>query len=165
MTRRSAWALAGLALVLVVVAALLQLTGSPGQANPAPVTAVRSAVATAPVTVVRSSGAAASSGAAKAAVDPQTGLRWIDQNALPARAQEILALIDKGGPFPYPGKDGSTFGNVERLLPTKPGGYYTEYTVVAPKAQDRGPVRIIVGGSTDFFYTADHYASFERIRR
>ena len=59
---------------------------------------------------------------------------------LPREARETLALIRAGGPFPY-AKDGTVFGNRERLLPRRARGYYGEY-----------------------WYTDDHYASFRRIR-
>jgi ribonuclease T1 len=87
--------------------------------------------------------------------------------ALPIEAQQTQALIQKGGPFPYR-KDGSTFGNRERLLPAKPRGFYKEYTVKTAGSPDRGARRIVCGGSRQTqpeacFYTADHYASFRRI--
>ena len=72
-----------------------------------------------------------------------------------------------GGPFPYD-KDGTVFGNRERLLPGKPRGYYREYTVETPRAKNRGARRIVCGGEPPVrpevcYYTADHYASFARI--
>ena len=68
----------------------------------------------------------------------------IDYGALPAEARQTLALIKRGGPFPYP-KDGAAFGNRERLLPQRERGYYREYTVTTPGARDRGARRIIAG--------------------
>ena len=86
---------------------------------------------------------------------------------LPPEGRETLALIRRGGPFPYE-KDGTVFGNRERLLPERPRGHYTEYTVRTPGARDRGARRIIAGGqprtSGEYWYTADHYRSFRRIR-
>ena len=83
---------------------------------------------------------------------------------LPPEAIETLALIQRGGPFPYR-KDGTTFQNRERLLPTKPRGYYREYTVPTPGARDRGARRIVAGDNPPevFYYTADHYSSFRQI--
>jgi len=83
---------------------------------------------------------------------------------LPAEAIETLALIQRGGPFPYR-KDGTTFQNRERLLPAKPRGYYREYTVPTPGSRDRGARRIVAGGNPPevFYYTADHYRSFRQI--
>ena len=83
---------------------------------------------------------------------------------LPPEAIETLALIQRGGPFPYR-KDGTTFQNRERLLPAKPRGYYREYTVPTPGARDRGARRIVTGGNPPevFYYTADHYSSFRQV--
>ena len=83
---------------------------------------------------------------------------------LPPEAIETLALIQRGGPFPYR-KDGTTFQNRERLLPAKPRGYYREYTVPTPGSRDRGARRIVAGGNPPevFYYTADHYSSFRQI--
>ena len=73
-----------------------------------------------------------------------------------------IALIQQGGPFPYPNKDGTTFYNREGKLPAQPQGYYREYTVPTPKASDRGARRIVTGGNppTVYYFTADHYNSF-----
>ena len=65
-------------------------------------------------------------------IDPDSGLPWVLEEELPVEGQGTLALIDQGGPFPFPDKDGSTFGNFEGLLPDHPGGYYAEYTVFTP---------------------------------
>ncbi len=83
---------------------------------------------------------------------------------LPPEAIETLALIHRGGPFPYR-KDGTTFQNRERLLPSRPRGYYREYTVPTPGSRDRGARRIVAGGNPPevFYYTADHYRSFRQI--
>lgn len=90
---------------------------------------------------------------------------------LPPEARQTLRLIQLGGPFPYPNKDGSTFGNFERRLPPQTRGYYREYTVPTPGRRDRGPRRIIAGSghsgdvstSGEYYYTDDHYRSFRRI--
>jgi ribonuclease T1 len=86
---------------------------------------------------------------------------------LPAEAQQTERLIRSGGPFPY-AKDGSVFGNRERLLPVQARGHYREYTVKTPGSSDRGARRIVCGGRPATapevcYYTADHYASFKRI--
>lgn len=85
--------------------------------------------------------------------------------ALPQQAQDTLALIDAGGPFPYPGKDGSTFLNLEGLLPDHERGYYREYTVPTPGEDDRGARRLVVGRGGETYYTDDHYESFEEVLR
>jgi ribonuclease T1 len=88
---------------------------------------------------------------------------------LPAEARATLALIKAGGPFAHR-KDGSVFGNREKLLPARSRGYYREYTVRTPGARDRGARRIIAGAAGDarspgeYYYTDDHYNSFRRIR-
>jgi ribonuclease T1 len=82
---------------------------------------------------------------------------------LPAEARATLALVQAGGPFPYP-QDGRTFGNREKLLPRRDQGYYREYTVKTAGARDRGARRIVAGRGGEFYYTADHYRSFKRIR-
>ena len=81
---------------------------------------------------------------------------------LPAEAVATVALIHQGGPFPYR-KDGSTFGNRERMLPPKRYGYYREFTVPTPGSYDRGARRIIAGDAGELYYTDDHYGSFRRI--
>lgn len=86
---------------------------------------------------------------------------------LPAEARSTSQLIRQGGPFPY-AKDGSVFGNRERMLPSAPRGYYREYTVKTPRARNRGAKRIVCGGVKPVepeacYYTDDHYASFRRI--
>lgn len=85
---------------------------------------------------------------------------------LPRQGRETYELIRQGGPFPYE-KDGTVFGNRERLLPIEKRGYWREYTVKTPGSRDRGARRIVCGGPTRAphacFYTADHYASFRQI--
>jgi ribonuclease T1 len=99
-------------------------------------------------------------------------LAWVALSDLPPEARQTLQLIQRGGPFPYPPKDGSPFGNFERQLPAQTRGYYREYTVPTPGSRDRGARRIIAGGgirgnlaaSGEYYYTDDHYRSFRRIR-
>jgi len=82
---------------------------------------------------------------------------------LPAEARAALAMIKAGGPFPHQ-QDGRTFGNREKLLPQRDRGYYREYTVRTPGERERGARRIVAGQGGEFYYTADHYRSFKRIR-
>jgi ribonuclease T1 len=82
---------------------------------------------------------------------------------LPPEARATLALIRKGGPFPY-AKDGAVFGNREGALPRQRRGYYREYTVKTPHVRTRGTRRIIWGAGGEFYYTDDHYNHFWRIR-
>jgi ribonuclease T1 len=92
---------------------------------------------------------------------------------LPPEARDTLKRIERGGPFPFPRKDGSTFGNFEKRLPIQPRGYYREYTVPTPGSRDRGARRIVAGSGPDndvarsgeYYYSDDHYRSLRRIRR
>jgi ribonuclease T1 len=88
----------------------------------------------------------------------------VQEARLPAQARETLELIDAGGPFPYD-KDGSVFGNFERLLPARKRGYYHEYTVSTPGSHDRGARRIVTGQGGEIYYTDDHYDSFRAVLR
>jgi ribonuclease T1 len=101
--------------------------------------------------------------AARTGTDPESGVQWIALEALPPEALDTLDLINQGGPFPYD-RDGVTFQNREGILPDRPNGYYREYTVETPGSDDRGARRIVTGdGGDEYFYTEDHYDSFERI--
>jgi ribonuclease T1 len=100
---------------------------------------------------------------ATATVPPtRDGLSTITPEELPPEALETLALIARGGPFPF-SKDGTTFQNREQILPRKRGGYYREYTVITPGEDDRGARRIVAGAEGELYYTDDHYESFSRI--
>jgi len=86
---------------------------------------------------------------------------------LPPQGLEVMGLIRQGGPFPYE-KDGTVFGNRERLLSAARRGHYREYTVPTPGLRHRGARRIVCGGAQvrqpeACYYTEDHYASFRRI--
>ncbi len=85
---------------------------------------------------------------------------------LPAQGRATYALILAGGPFRYD-KDGTVFGNRERLLPAARRGYYREYTVPTPGVRHRGARRIVCGGPPRLpeacYYSGDHYASFRVI--
>lgn len=95
--------------------------------------------------------------------DQSEAIREITYATLPPEAQQTLQLIKRGGPYPYQ-RDGALFGNYERLLPPRGRGYYHEYTVSTPRAENRGARRIVIGRSGEYYYTDDHYRSFRRIR-
>lgn len=82
---------------------------------------------------------------------------------LPPEARATLALIERGGPYPF-ARDGAVFSNRERRLPGAGRGYYREYTVATPAASGRGARRIVAGRGGEYYYTDDHYQSFRRIR-
>lgn len=94
---------------------------------------------------------------AETETSPITGDPQIDQT---------IALIQQGGPFPYPNKDGTTFYNREGRLPTQSQGYYREYTVPTPGVSHRGARRIVTGGNppTIYYLTVDHYDSFRKLK-
>lgn len=93
-----------------------------------------------------------------------SGQATMTTGQLPREGRETLALIRKGGPYPY-AKDGTIFSNRERALPREPRGFYHEYTVKTPGSRDRGARRIICGGAQQTcYYTADHYATFKLIK-
>ena len=81
---------------------------------------------------------------------------------LPREARDTLALVQAGGPFPY-ARDGAVFSNRERQLPLRSRGYYREYTVKTPGIRGRGPRRIVAGRGGEYYYSADHYRTFQRI--
>jgi ribonuclease T1 len=90
----------------------------------------------------------------------------VAMSELPPQGVQTYERILQGGPFPYD-KDGTVFGNRERILPAQKRGYYREYTVKTPGSRDRGARRIVCGGQPKApdacFYTADHYSSFRKI--
>ena len=97
-----------------------------------------------------------------------SGLETVALSELPREAQKTHRLILAGGPFAHR-QDGVVFGNRERILPTRPRGYYHEYTVATPGSRDRGARRMVCGGNPPdrpdiCFYTDDHYASFKQLR-
>jgi ribonuclease T1 len=100
------------------------------------------------------------------AKEPNSFAVTVSLSQLPPQGIETYQLIRQGGPFPFE-KDGTIFGNRERLLPIQKRGYYREYTVKTPRSRSRGTRRIVCGGLATApdacYYTADHYASFRKI--
>lgn len=84
-------------------------------------------------------------------------------SSLPAEATTTYNLIQKGGPYPYPQNDGVVFDNREGILPSCASSYYHEYTVPTPGSSNRGTRRIVTGSGGEYFYTGDHYATFQVI--
>lgn len=109
-------------------------------------------------------GPASVDGSGSTGSTPRSGLPTIAESALPVQARSVLALIERGGPYPYR-QDGTVFSNFEGLLPSRPRGYYHEYTVPTPGSEDRGARRLIVGHAGDVYYTDDHYNSFRQVLR
>ncbi|MDT8286351.1 MAG: ribonuclease domain-containing protein, partial [Elusimicrobiales bacterium] len=93
---------------------------------------------------------------------------------------ELVALISRGGPFPFK-EDDKAFKNREGLLPGMPLGYYKEYTLLVPKNSSRelviggvlyhlppsygvrGCERLVVGGGEIVYYSPTHYKDFIRL--
>jgi ribonuclease T1 len=120
------------------------------------------------VTLLTLSGAWAG-GVAQAKTPVPAALQTVVRAELPAQAQAMMTLIEQGGPFKYD-KDGTVFGNREKILPARQRGYYREYTVKTPGERSRGARRIVCGGQQPrapdaCFYTDDHYGSFRQIVR
>ncbi|ONI70322.1 ribonuclease [Actinosynnema sp. ALI-1.44] len=111
-------------------------------------------------------GVAAPAGAGQVAVQAAcgdtSGYTKVNLSALPSQATDTVRLIQKGGPYPFP-QDGTVFQNREKLLPLCSTGYYHEYTVKTPGSSTRGARRIVTGNAGEYFYTADHYASFKLV--
>lgn len=101
--------------------------------------------------------------AQRAQYPDETG-RPLPSRNYPQEVYQTLRLIYQDGPFPHR-QDGSVFQNREQRLPSRPAGYYREYTVKTPGARDRGARRIVTGGRppTEYYYTDDHYRSFKRM--
>jgi guanyl-specific ribonuclease Sa len=74
-------------------------------------------------------------------------------NKLPREAQVTIALIRKGGPYPYQ-QDGTIFRNRERKLPSAPVGYYREYTVTTPALQIEAHDVLLLARVTKFIILA-----------
>ncbi|MFD5413123.1 ribonuclease domain-containing protein [Streptomyces nojiriensis] len=108
--------------------------------------------------------AAAASASAAAVPGWAKGMATVRADGLPQQARDVLALIDKGGPYAYR-QDGTVFGNFEKALPKQKRGYYHEYTVRTPGERDRGARRIVTGEGGEFFYTDDHYDTFKAVLR
>jgi len=102
--------------------------------------------------------------AAQRAPTPAEPVGEIHVEQLPKEAKATIALIKKGGPYPY-AKDGAIFGNREGLLPKQKRGYYREYTVKTPGERTRGARRIVVGSAGEMYFTEDHYNHFRLIRK
>jgi ribonuclease T1 len=95
---------------------------------------------------------------------PTTEIESVSVDRLPPEARQTIETIESGGAFPYR-KDGSIFSNRERRLPIVKYGTYREYTVPTPGSRTRGARRIITAPQRIYYYTGDHYRSFQRVVR
>lgn len=128
----------------------------------------RAAIVALAMTLTATLGTALVQARSPASLSPTgSALASVSLNKLPVQGQEVMDQIQQGGPFRYE-KDGTVFGNRERLLPTARRGYYREYTVPTPGLNHRGARRIVCGGQKPrvpdaCYYTEDHYSSFRLI--
>ena len=107
---------------------------------------------------------AAGSGSGQRAATPSASAGApVALSALPVQVAQTVTLIERGGPFPYPRNDGVVFHNDEHLLPREADGFYREYTVPTPGSPDRGARRLVRGQDGRFWYTGNHYASFQEV--
>ncbi|WP_309115046.1 ribonuclease domain-containing protein [Saccharothrix sp.] len=144
--RRLTVALVGL-IALVVIGYLAKDLG--GSTEPSPTT-----------TTTGSAASGTASGKPAQVPGAASGLPVKALTSLPGEAKATWELIERGGPFPYPRNDGTTFQNREKRLPAKSGDYYREYTVPTPGSDDRGARRLVTGREREVYYTGDHYESF-----
>lgn len=156
------------ALVLIMLLALLAagLAGCAGSTS-TPATGDRAQTAILPAEggeAVAGRQPAATRRATPTVQPPRSGLPTVRFEDLPRQAQDTVRLIEQGGPFPFE-RDGITFQNREELLPSKPRGYYREYTVITPGSRNRGARRIVAGAGGELYYTDDHYESFREVIR
>lgn len=97
---------------------------------------------------------------------------------------DLLAKLAVCTPLPYK-NDGIIHSDIHATLPTKPAGFYKEYTLIIPgrKTGDgpeavkigdqtymtgevlspRGPERLMIGDGREIYYTPDHYKTFVRL--
>lgn len=87
------------------------------------------------------------------------GMDVIEESRLPESAHHTLELISAGRRFSGR-RNGIVFSNHEGLLPKKPEGYYTEWTVRERGQTGRKKDRIVAGQAGELFFTTNHYKSF-----
>ncbi|MEU9236776.1 ribonuclease domain-containing protein [Streptomyces subrutilus] len=146
---------------VLLCAALVGAAGCGGKEAASPAAASSGAVSGAAPSAVPST---ARSAAPSAAPGWANGMATVRAEDLPQQARDVLALIDRGGPYPYR-QDGTVFGNFEKVLPRQKRGYYHEFTVRTPGERDRGARRIVTGQGGEFYYTDDHYDTFKAVLR
>lgn len=153
------------AFVLALVA-LLCLAGcqAPSQTPAAPLASATTLASAAAPAAAPASASSVGTTSTAPAIDPLSGLPFVDLLALPPQAAVTVAAIERDGPFPF-SQDGIAFQNREGILPDMPTGYYHEYTVATPGASDRGARRIVTGAHGELYWSSDHYDSFLRIRQ
>lgn len=97
-------------------------------------------------------------------MDEQSGLREIAVDDLPATALATLSLVDAGGPYADP-DDGTPFSDPNGVLPSRPPGYYRQYTVVQPGSNDGTSWYLVIGEQQEAYWTTDRFSTFRLVRR
>jgi guanyl-specific ribonuclease Sa len=82
--------------------------------------------------------------------------------SLPAQVGQTIALVERGGPYPF-AEDGTVYQNREGTLPACAASYYHLYTVPTPGTADRGNRRLVTGAGGEHYYTPDRYATFVEV--
>jgi guanyl-specific ribonuclease Sa len=95
---------------------------------------------------------------------PTTEIESVSIDSLPLEAKQTIQTIERGGSFPYR-QDGAIFSNRERRLPIVKYSTYREYTVPTPGTRTRGARRLVTAPQRIYYYTGDHYRSFQRVVR
>ena len=97
--------------------------------------------------------------------DPESGLPYVAEADLPREAGETLDLIDAGGPFRYD-RDGVDVRE-PRADPARRAGAATTASTPCrrPARTIAAPDALSQGDEGQYYWTEDHYASFERIDR
>jgi guanyl-specific ribonuclease Sa len=90
---------------------------------------------------------------------------------LTAQVQRVIESMDGTGRPPQDVAQGGrrhgpkgVFANAQGRLPARPPGYYRESDVWPRGPGGRGAQRLVFGEAGEVFYTADHYATFVRLR-
>ena len=78
---------------------------------------------------------------------------------------DTIARIDRDETLSQFPNDGSVFQNRERRLPNQPRGYYREWVHETPGERGPGPQRIVSGKPGEYWYTPDHYETFQPLHR
>lgn len=90
---------------------------------------------------------------------------------LTAQVLRVIESMDRTGRPPQDVAEGGRrhgrkglFANAEGRLPARPPGYYRESDVWPRGSGSRGAERLVFGREAEVYYTADHYATFVRLR-
>ena len=77
---------------------------------------------------------------------------------------KTMERIERGDKYPHR-HDGTTFKNIEGILPVKESGYYKEYVHPTPGVNGAGLQRIVIGKGGELYFSPDHYKTFIRFKR